>query len=189
PSRRMSALARLQAARCDDHATSWVRGWSHALPFRDRSFDGVLCKGSLDHFDRPLEAISEMARVTRRDGRVVLAIANFESIACRVARALDGAREHWLARPPERGRRHYDVPSDHFTRYELPLMREHARRSLELELVEGVSIGWGAPGWPRSLARLPAPFAQALLEGLDAIARRLPGLADVVVLAGRPRRA
>jgi hypothetical protein len=30
--------------------------------------------------------------------------------------------------------------------------------------------------------------AQALLQGFDAIARRVPALADVILLVGRPRR-
>jgi len=189
PSQRMSGLARLQSERASGRTPSWVRSWSDALPFRDDSFDGVICKGALDHFDRPLEAIAEMARVTRRDGRVVLAIANFESLACRVARGFDRFRESWLGRRLPRGRRHYDVPSDHFTRYEIGLMREQAGASLELEVVEGISLAWGMPGWSRSVGRLPAPVAQSTLNGLDRMARRLPGLSDVVILAGRPRRA
>jgi ubiquinone/menaquinone biosynthesis C-methylase UbiE len=189
PSRRMSGLARLQSGRGSGPKTRWVRGWSDALPFRDASFDAVICKGALDHFDRPCEAIGEMARVTRRDGRVVLAVANFESLACRVARAVDRAKERWLGRRLPRGRRHYDVPSDHFTRYEIELMREQACASLELDVVEGISLAWGVPGWSRSLGRLPDSVAQWALEGLDAVARRLPGWSDVVILAGRPRPA
>lgn len=188
PSRRMSGLARLRGDGGSGRQASWVRAWSDALPFADGSFDGVICKGALDHFDRPLEAIAEMARVTRREGRVVLAIANFESLACRAARAVDALAEGWLGRSRPRGRRHYDVPSDHFTRYELELMREQARASLEIEVVEGISLAWGMPGWSRALGRLPMHLAQSALRGLDAFARRLPALSDVVVLVGRPRR-
>jgi len=188
PSRRMSGLARLQGEGAPGPQPNWVRSWSDALPFRDGSFDGVICKGALDHFDRPLGAIAEMARVTRREGRVVLAIANFESLSCRVARGLDGFAEGWRGRPPQRGRRHYDVPSDHFTRYEIELMREQSRESLEIDVVEGISMAWGMPGWSRSVSRLPASLAQLTLKGLDYLARRLPGLSDVVILVGRPRR-
>jgi SAM-dependent methyltransferase len=179
PSARMTALAGLEAAKRDGPLPVWVRGWADGLPFADRSFDAAICKG----------AIAEMARVTRRGGRVVLAIANFESLSCRWARALDGFREQWLGRPPRRGRRHYDVPQDHFTRYELDLMREQASAVLDLEVVEGISLAWGLPGWTRSVARLPAPAARAALVAGDAIARRVPSLSDVVVLAGSPRAA
>ncbi len=40
----------------------------------------------------------------------------------------------------------------------------------------------------RLLARLGPAASDALLRGLDRIARRLPSLADVIVVAGRPRR-
>ncbi len=189
PSARMSALARMQSEQIDGPLPVWVRSWSDALPFAAGSFDAVICKGAIDHFDRPERAIEEMARVTRADGRVVLAIANFDSLACRVARSWDAVRERWLERPRPRGRRHYDVPHDHFTRYEVDLMREQASRWLELELVEGISLAWGMPGWTRSVERLPAAVAQAALVGLDRMARRLPALSDVVVLVGRPLRS
>jgi SAM-dependent methyltransferase len=188
PSQRMSAWARLKSAEEEGPIPRWVRGWSDALPFATGSFDASLCKGALDHFDRPEQAIAEMARVTSSEGWVVLAIANFESLACRVARFSDGIREGWLGRTPPRGRRHYDVPADHMTRYELGLMEEQASRSLDLEVVEGVSLAWGLPAWTRSVDHLPRGLSDLALHCLDWLARRLPSMADVVVLAGRPRR-
>jgi len=187
PSSRMTALAAMQSEKLAGSLPRWLRAWSDSLPFADGSFDGVICKGAIDHFARPLVAIAEMARVTRPDGRVVLALANFDSLSCRVARHVDRLREAGLGRTPRRGRRHYDVPSDHFTRYELGLMREQAEQYLELEVVEGISLAWGLPAWTRSVGRLPEGVAQAALEGLDWLARRIPALSDVVVLAGRPR--
>jgi SAM-dependent methyltransferase len=188
PSLRMSAWARLESAKQPSLAPNWVRGWSDALPFADASFDGVVCKGALDHFDRPERAIAEMARVTRPNGRVVLAVANFGSLSCRVARLADALRERALRRPRPRGRRHYDVPADHFTRYDLALVRAHAERHLLLSRALGVSLGWGLPGWTRFVQRLPGSLAEALLRAGDALARLVPALADVVVLQGRPRR-
>ena len=188
PSARMSALAVMQDAQAGSPPIHHLRCWADALPFAAESFDAVYCKGALDHFDTPAEAIAEMARVTREDGRVVLAIANFESLSCRVARALDRLLARFGSARP-RGRRHYDVPHDHFTRYDLGLMREQAGESLDLDLVEGISLGWGLPRWSRLARRLPARWTQRLLETLDAIARRWPGGADVIVLAGTPRRS
>ena len=72
PSARMSALARLQSEEASGPSPAWVRSWSDALPFATGSFDAVICKGALDHFDRPTRALAEMARVTRSAGRVVL---------------------------------------------------------------------------------------------------------------------
>jgi len=189
PSARMIGLARIVSERDGGPRAHGVRAWGDALPFASESFDAVFCKGALDHFDAPEAAIGEMARVTRRDGRVVLAIANFESLACRVARAGDQIEEEWLGRAPRPGRRHYDVPHDHFTRYDPALMREQAEAHLALELVEGVSLAWGMPGWSRALARLPQGVADLALRALDQLAARWPAAADVLVLAGRPRRA
>lgn len=188
PSRRMLGWVRLALQREAPPHPFFVQAWSDALPFRSESFDAVICKGALDHFDRPQQAIDEMARITRPDGRVVLAIANFESLACRVARAADALYAPASERPLRRGRRHYDVPADHFTRYDLGLMREQASHALELERVEGVSLGWGLAAWTRAVEWLPAPLAGRALQALGALARALPSLADVVILAGRPRR-
>lgn len=189
PSSRMLALARDFSAKAAPPKPHWIQAWSDALPFADASFDAVVCKGSIDHFDRPELAIAEMARVTRPSGRVVLAIANFESLTCRLSRGLDALREVALRRPVRPGRRLYDVPSDHFTRYDPELMREQASRSLDLERVEGISLFWGFRGWSALLARLPRRGADALVQGLNAVARWRPGLADVLVLVGRPRRS
>jgi ubiquinone/menaquinone biosynthesis C-methylase UbiE len=106
PSARMSALAVMQDG--IGPVVHHVRSWADALPFANGSFDAVYCKGALDHFDTPGLAIAEMARVTRADGRVVLAIANFDSLSCRVARSVETVQA--LARDLPRGRRHYDVP-------------------------------------------------------------------------------
>jgi SAM-dependent methyltransferase len=188
PSSRMTAWARLVSEKAEGPVPRWVRAWSHTLPFAGASFDAVICKGAIDHFDRPARAISEMARVAKRDGRVILAIANFESLACRAARAIDATQEGLLGRSLRRGRRHYDVPADHFTRYDLALMREQAGRFIELDHVEGISLLWGLPQWTRTVERLSEARAWQAIRVADRVAQRVPALADVVLLAGRPRR-
>jgi SAM-dependent methyltransferase len=187
PSKRMTGMAQLFAADKKGPMPSWVRGWSDDLPFADESFDAALCKGAMDHFDRPEKAIAEMARVTKRDGKVVLAIANFESLACRAGRALDDFRQDTLGWEPIRARRGYDAPSDHFTRYEVDLIKEQASASLEIESVEGISMGWGMPGWSKLMARVPRALAMPSVRVMDVIGQRYPTLSDVIVLVGRPR--
>ncbi|MBW2273370.1 MAG: methyltransferase domain-containing protein [Deltaproteobacteria bacterium] len=197
PSRRMIGMSQLFAAEkaadktkgSKGPAPGWVQAWSDSLPFATGAFDACICKGALDHFDRPEQAIAEMARVTRSSGRVVLAIANFESLACRAGRALDEMRQDLLGMEPLRERRGYDAPSDHFTRYEVDLMQEQASRHLVLEQVRGISVGWGLPGWSRLVEALPRELGWASLQGLDRLARAAPELADVIVLVGRPRRS
>src|SRR6185295_10788404 len=50
----------------------YVRGEVSRLPFRDASFDVAVCRNSFHHFDRPAAVLSEMARVLRDGGRVVI---------------------------------------------------------------------------------------------------------------------
>jgi len=186
PSQRMIELAKLVAAKepaPDPGRVRWARAWSESLPFRSQSFDAAFCKGALDHFDDPERCIAELARVTRADGRVVLAVANFESLGCRIQRLSERLRRG-AAKP---GRRTYHVPSDHFTRYDAALLRQQVARFVVVESVQGTSLFWGVRRWARLLARLPEAWALALLRAADAVAARFPELADVIVIAGRPR--
>ena len=45
---------------------------AHALPFRDRVFDIVTCRRAAHHFSDVAQALREMKRVLRSDGRLVL---------------------------------------------------------------------------------------------------------------------
>ncbi len=189
PSLRMIGMAKLFAAEKKVEDTQWIQCWSDHLPFETGSFDASICKGALDHFDRPELAIAEMARVTKSDGQVVIAVANFESLACRVGRALDDLRQDVLKIGVLRERRGYDAPSDHFTRYEVDLIREQASRHIIIDEFRGVSCGWGLPGWGPMLDRLPRGMAWRLLQGMDWLARAVPVLSDVILVIGRPRRA
>ena len=187
PSHRMIELAKLVAAKEPEPkpgSVRWARAWSESLPFRTGAFDAAFCKGALDHFDDPERCIAEMARVTRADGRVVLAVANFESLGCKLQRLGERLRRG-RARP---GRRTYHVPSDHFTRYDARLLREQIGRHVAIDHVAGTSLFWGVRSWARLLARLPEPWANALLRWADRVAARHPEWADVIVIAGPPRR-
>jgi SAM-dependent methyltransferase len=186
PSRRMVELAKLVAGKeapPEPGRVAWARAWSEALPFRSGSFDAAFCKGALDHFDDPEACIAELARVTRPDGRVVLAVANFESLGCRLQRLGDRLRR----RPAAPGRRTYHVPSDHFTRYDPRVLRAQIGRHVEIVEFRGISLLWGVRRWARLLARLPEPWANVLLRAADRIAARWPELSDVIVVAGPPR--
>jgi len=184
PSGRMAALGRILDGRAGS-GLLWVRAWSESLPFADASFDAAFCKGALDHFDDPARCLAELARVVRPGGRVVLAVANFASLGCRVQRALDRLA-HATGRGP-RGRRTHHVPSDHFTRYDPGLLRAQLERCLVVEQWLGISLLWGVRPWVGLLGRLGADGASRLLALADRLARALPELADVLVVAGRPR--
>jgi ubiquinone/menaquinone biosynthesis C-methylase UbiE len=68
-------LLRLGADRLGDAGISNVllqEANAESLPFLDESFDVVFCRSSLHHFADPQRAVSEMVRVCRTGGRVVL---------------------------------------------------------------------------------------------------------------------
>ena len=183
PSARMSRLARMQDGANGDPDPRHVRGFGDALPFASASFDAVFCKGALDHFDAPEVAIAEMARVTRHDGLVVLSVANFASLACRVSRGLDAWREGLLGRELPRGRRHYDVPHDHFTRYDpRPWCASRWSATWWSTCWRGSRSAGGLPSWSRrGLAGCSEGLGRrACSTGLDAAgAPGTPRLADV----------
>lgn len=49
------------------------------LPFRDASFETVLCIGVLQYLLKPEQALSELSRITRRGGLVIVAVPNLLS--------------------------------------------------------------------------------------------------------------
>lgn len=70
--RRMLELAREEAAKRHLTNLSWVRGDVRSLPFPDRSFRAVTCRRAPHHFPDIGLALSEMARVLRDDGVLVI---------------------------------------------------------------------------------------------------------------------
>ena len=90
---------------------------------------------------------------------------------------------------PLRERRGYDAPSDHFTRYEIELIREQASASLHIESIEGVSLGWGMPGWSKAVSRMPKNVAGGAVRAMGRLGRLWPQLSDVIVVVGRPLRS
>ena len=68
----MLAQARALALERKLHNAEWSLGDVYRLPFSDRSFDIVSCRFAFHHFQEPAKAFSEMARVCRSGGRVVL---------------------------------------------------------------------------------------------------------------------
>lgn len=68
----MLAIARRQASRLD-HPVELREADAHALPFPDASFDTVVCTFSLCAIPDDSRAVSEMKRVLRLGGRLLLA--------------------------------------------------------------------------------------------------------------------
>jgi SAM-dependent methyltransferase len=160
--------------------------WASAehLPFAPGAFDKVYCKGAIDHFYDPARALAEMARVLDPEGRVVVSVANFDSLGCRLGRLFN--RAHRLLRGREMPRPHFwEIPRDHMYRFDRRFLLGCVPRDVRVERELGLSLLWGFPHWGRLLEALPRRLALGLLGALDCVARAAPALADVIVIRGR----
>lgn len=160
----------------------FARAVGEEMPFHDGSFDAVLCKGALDHFMAPRLAMNETTRVLRPGGRVVLAIANYDSLSCRLGRWLDGLGG--IVRPGVARDSHpyYEPPPDHMTRFGYADIVGLPAPPLRVARVEGISLLWGFPPWSRLVAWLPPRLSQVALRAAFALGRLLPRWADVVIV-------
>lgn len=165
-----------------------VRGIAEDLPFASGTFDRIICQGSLDHFADPAAFMREAARILKPDGRVVIALANFESLSCRLGRAADRLR--WrLGRPRPPWRRYWEIPEDHNIKGDLPYVRSLGGSDLVLERCFGISLLWLLHGWGSLLDRLPAGAASRIIRGLDRLARNRPRHADMIISVWRKPEA
>lgn len=164
-----------------------VHGIGENLPFRPEGFDKVYCKGSLDHFIDPSAAISQMSRIVKRNGEVIIAIANFESLGFKLGRTICWLMER-LGLGKVEGKMVWDTPDDHTYRFHYSNLRQMAGLHLEIRQITGVSLLFGLPWWGQFLTKLPVRVSNGILRGLDMIARFNPRISDVIVLRGIPRK-
>ena len=66
--------AMLIVARRIEPSIEWRRADVARLPFPDNTYDAVLCSFALMFFPDPIEALREMARVTKPDGTVAVQV-------------------------------------------------------------------------------------------------------------------
>ena len=181
----MLAIARRDAEQ-EGASVTFVRGIAETLPFRDSSFDRLICKGALDHFTDPETFVQEAARVLKPQGRAIIALANYESLSCRLGRWLyplllrvgymsRGERPYWV------------IPPDHTFKGHYHQIIRLGGRWLKLRKCFGVSLLWLFPGWGSLLDKLPRPLAHSILRTADSIARLTPSMSDGVVCTWSPR--
>lgn len=130
----LQAGARRQAA-----TVSFVAGDGLALPFRDKSFDGVTSSFGLRNMADPDAGLAEMLRVTRPGGRLV--ICEFSHLT---SRRLDVVYSRYLAAALPAGARWLSGSGEAYSYLAesiagWPDQRELARRI--------AAAGWGAPAW------------------------------------------
>jgi len=156
----------------------FVRGLGEEIPLRSATVDSVLCKGAMDHFMDPALTMREIARVLRPGGRAVIAIANYDSLSCRLGRWLDRGNG-----PIENNDHpYYNPPPDHLTTFTHASIIALAQPPLRVRHIEGISLLWGFPWWGRLLQHIPHALQQAFLAIAYSIARARPAWADVVLL-------
>lgn len=68
----MLRVAQHRAARNLAHPEGWIQLDGLALPFRDASFDAIMIAYGLRNMAHPARALSEMARVLKSGGRLVI---------------------------------------------------------------------------------------------------------------------
>jgi SAM-dependent methyltransferase len=96
------SLEMVKLARRDLGRGLFVVGELERLPFPDGTFDTVICSRVLQHIHDQQAAISEMARVTRSGGSVVVLTLNSWTLHCLYKNIRMSRLVHWLDRPVRR---------------------------------------------------------------------------------------
>ena len=161
-----------------------TRTIAEELPFATDAFDRVICQGSLDHFSDGHAFMREAARIIKPEGRVVIALANFESISCRLGRGLDHVKRR-LGRPRPDWRMYFETPEDHNVKGDLPYVKSLGGDALVLDRCFGISALWLAPRYGALLDRLPEGAARRVWTALDRYARTRPQQSDMIISVWR----
>jgi ubiquinone/menaquinone biosynthesis C-methylase UbiE len=162
-----------------------VRGLGEALPFRERSLDKLICKGSLDHFADMERTMADMSRVLKPGGAAIIAVANFNSLSCRLGRAW-----HPISLKVYRvqtDRHPWQPPDDHNYEFNSPFLKQTVKNDFEIKKIRGLSLLWTAPYWGKVLSLLPGWGSAAVLRILDWGARLFPSLSDVLIIKLTPK--
>ncbi len=185
PSRQMIDHAKEHIAKSNAEVTL-IRGAGEYLPFKNCSFDKVICKGALDHFPHPDKAVEEIARVLKPQGKVIIAIANFESLSFRLGRRLFKVVER-LYQGKGSEYKVWQVPVDHASKFDYASLRQLVEPHLKVERAIGISLFFGFPWWGQLLDKLPKGISLAMLNSLDKLARHLPLLSDTILIKCSPK--
>ncbi len=162
-----------------------VKGIAEYLPFADQSFDKLVCKGAMDHFIDMDKTFAEIARVLKPEARLIISVANFSSLSCKLGKGLDALRKR-AGGKPKQGKPFWEPPDDHNFVFNLPFLMEVLKDRFEIKSLFGVSLLWGLPGWGKFLDSIPEKWASLILRTLDQIARAWVSRSDVIVVIARP---
>jgi ubiquinone/menaquinone biosynthesis C-methylase UbiE len=70
------------------HNAALALGTLEALPFRDETFDLITCRWVVEHLEDPGRSLSELHRVLKTGGRIVLLTSNARSYAALLSRLM-----------------------------------------------------------------------------------------------------
>jgi ubiquinone/menaquinone biosynthesis C-methylase UbiE len=142
-----------------------VHGDSQRLPFRDGTFDVVLCRALLHHLPDPRQGIAEMARVLKPGGEIIVS-EPIKSVVSSLPRRLVGGGGHFS-----------EVHKDFTDTELLTMLREkfHLCQTRYFGYIAYPLLGF--PDIFDPLKYLPLKRALAfLLIGLDRVIARVPGI-------------
>lgn len=78
----------LKKAQEDVHESNIIMGDAETLPFSEKSFDAVVCRGSLHHLPFPQKALYEIHKSLKKGGSLVLSEPCIDSIIIRLLRKI-----------------------------------------------------------------------------------------------------
>lgn len=164
-----------------------VRSLAEDLPFRREVFSRVYCKGAIDHFANPERALAEMCRVTKRGGKVIIAVANLESLSCALAKGLNSLFKFFLKK--EIASPHiWEAPADHNFKFNYLTLKALGKIFLQEHRLKGISLFWGFPKWSKFLKNLPRSWGLNILKIFDWWASWYAPWGDVLIMVGQPRK-
>jgi SAM-dependent methyltransferase len=167
-------------------------GIGETLPFKDGTFDRVLCMSSLDHFANPDLGIREMARILKPGGHLVIGLVNYAGLGCNGSRLLYRIGRR-IGTIPEGKRMFWDDPTEgeHTFEGRTRTLRKWAEGVLVLEKEYGVSLMWAVPGWKHVFKIFPGNWRPmrfgrgSILRTADFLGRTFPMASDFVVTTWR----
>ncbi|MFQ6111430.1 MAG: class I SAM-dependent methyltransferase [Nitrospinota bacterium] len=161
-----------------------VQGVAEQPPFKTGVFDRIVCKGAIDHFSNPALCVYRLCSRLKPGGKLVVAVANFESLSCWLARRFSPIAQT-LKGKGSAHREFWEPPEDHLHLFHYANLKMLLGRHCSLEKMEGLSLMWGFPHWGDFLDRLPRGMAQGILKVMDSVASRMPFFGDVILAVAR----
>ncbi len=169
------------------HPVVLIRSLAEKVPFPDSSFDKLVCKGAIDHFANLDASLEEIFRILKPRGKLIISVANFESLSCKLGRAYDRAYEKLKNR--KRSEHPFWVPpDDHNFKFDCAFLLKRLEPRFSIEMVQGLSLFWCLPYWGATLEKLKPKTAEKILKLLDGLASLVPSLSDVLVIRAVPRK-